>query len=293
MNVNCNPGSAIIPSSSGAAAGPYLAVNNILQTLTHVAADPTNPRIDLWSIQVVDNGNNTSLSQLVITQGVPAASPAVPSTPTNAVPLAQVRVNAGVSSITQGNITDVRQYSGMAGGIVLCPNMASLPVGWNGQLGYDLTNNRLFHLTATGAQPIHVMGFPAVSAVRTTNLIANGNTETSVLSVNFTADGVSDYDLSAQWGDAANGIGNDQTHLRIYMDSTNVQDNQAYTCPAIAGLYHYGTQWVRHITSSLKGTTPAAGSHTVSFRVFPVANNMTVYASANTPIEIIVRQASI
>jgi len=184
MNATCNPGSAIIPAAT-VAAGPYIPVNSVVQTLTHNAADPTNPRIDRWMIQVVDNGNNTSFGQIVIVAGTPAASPSPPAVPTGALSLAQVRINAGVSSFNQANVTDERIYTATAGGIILCPNMASLPVGWPGLLGYDLTNNRIFALTATGAQPIHVLGAPPALAIKTTNSSAPSGSETTLLSVNL------------------------------------------------------------------------------------------------------------
>src|SRR5215831_5867969 len=104
MSATCNPGAAVVPAST-VTAGPYLPVNNVVQTLTHNAADPTNPRIDRWLIQVVDNGNATSFGQIIIAQGTPAASPSPPAVPTGALSLAQVRINAGVSSFAQVNIT--------------------------------------------------------------------------------------------------------------------------------------------------------------------------------------------
>jgi hypothetical protein len=246
-------------------------------------------------IQVVDNGNNTSFGQIVIVAGTPAASPSPPAVPTGALSLAQVRINAGVSSFNQANVTDERIYTATAGGIILCPNMASLPVGWPGLLGYDLTNNRIFALTATGAQPIHVLGAPPALAIKTTNSSAPSGSETTLLSVNFTADGVSDYELVGRFGDAWNSVGRDWMHFRLYIDSTMVQDNQVFAFqPAQTdGNYHYGCQIVNHVTSSLKGTTPAAGAHTVSVRVALHVNTATVGAASYQPIELSVKQASL
>lgn len=87
-------------------------------------ADPTNPRIDLvvlfWAQLQQDpvTAPNGSIvftrldddSDVQVLQGTPAPSPVAPSVPTGAVPLAEVLVGAGVTSITTGNITDRRPF---------------------------------------------------------------------------------------------------------------------------------------------------------------------------------------
>lgn len=292
MNVNCAPGAAVIANSSGAAAGPYLPVNNVTQGLTHNASDPTNPRIDLWSVQVVDNGNATSFGQLVITAGTPAASPAVPATPSNALALAQVRVNAGVSTITSANITDMRVFTAMAGGIIIVPNRTNLPVGWPGLIGFDISTSSLFQIGATGAKPLQVLSTPPGLAIRTSNLTVGTSGETTALNVNFTADGVSDYEYVARHGDAWNASGMDWLHMRLYYDSTLVQDNQCFAPNTIGGNYHYGAQNVVHVTSALKGTTPSAGAHTISLRYAVQNFSTTIGGASYMPIELSVKQAS-
>lgn len=75
------------------------------------AADVTNPRIDRIVVQVDWVSN---LVQLAVIQGTPAASPVAPALTQNTsrweVSLAQVRVNANVSTIAAGNITDERIF---------------------------------------------------------------------------------------------------------------------------------------------------------------------------------------
>jgi len=294
LSATCNPGAAVIPAAT-VAAGPYIPVNSAVQTLTHNAADPTNPRIDRWVVQVVDNGNSTSFGQIIIVQGTAAASPSPPAVPAAGLSLAQIRINAGVSSFAQVNITDERIFTACSGGIMLCPNMANLPVGWPGLIGYDLTNSRLFALTATGAQPLHVLGAPPALAISASNKSAPSGSETTLLSVNFTADGLSDYELIGRFGDAYNSVGRDWMHLRLYVDSTMVQDNQVFAFqPAQTdGNYHYGTQNVIHVTSGLKGTTPAAGTHTVQLRVALHVNTATISGASFMPIELSVKQATL
>lgn len=77
----------------------YVAVAQ--QDLTHGAADVTNARIDLIS---VDYGTGVA----AITAGTPAATPVAPAVPAGRVPLAQVNIPAGDTAITNNQITDKR-----------------------------------------------------------------------------------------------------------------------------------------------------------------------------------------
>lgn len=100
------------------------------QAITVSASDPANPRIDIVCIKadranaqpenryVMDGGGiitNTSVNkrsnasyahQYVV--GTPAGSPSAPAVPSGYVKIATIAVGAGVSSITQANITDER-----------------------------------------------------------------------------------------------------------------------------------------------------------------------------------------
>lgn len=93
--------------------GVYNFYNDSATTLSITTANPSNPRIDLVCITVSDafytGVSNTVQFQVVA--GVPAASPAVPATPSMSIALAQVAVAAGATSITNANITNVRQFA--------------------------------------------------------------------------------------------------------------------------------------------------------------------------------------
>jgi hypothetical protein len=110
MNLNVASGWAAIVGTYQTNMGTYMAYNDATATATITTADPTNPRIDLVCITVNDAAYSGSLNSVAINvvTGTPAGSPAVPSTPTNSVVLAQIAVGAGVTSITSGNITDKR-----------------------------------------------------------------------------------------------------------------------------------------------------------------------------------------
>lgn len=109
MTVNAASGWCSIVSSYSQG-GVYVGYNDASVLLTIATADASNPRIDLIVATVNDqaySGVTNNITYQVIT-GTPAGSPTVPSTPTNSIALAQIAVAAGVTSITSGNITDVR-----------------------------------------------------------------------------------------------------------------------------------------------------------------------------------------
>ena len=110
MNLSVAAGWAAIVGTYQTNMGTYMAYNDAAATATITTANPTNPRIDLVCITVNDAAYSGSLNSVAINvvAGTPAGSPTVPSTPTNSIALAQVAVAAGATSITSGNITDVR-----------------------------------------------------------------------------------------------------------------------------------------------------------------------------------------
>lgn len=112
MSVNVAAGQCVLPNTQNTTYGGVYsgALNDATVNLTIAASDPTNPRIDLIVAQVEDaaySGGNNDWKLAVVT-GTPAASPSPPTAPANSISLAQVRVNANVTSITSGVITDVR-----------------------------------------------------------------------------------------------------------------------------------------------------------------------------------------
>ena len=110
MNLSVAAGWAAILGTYQTNMGTYMAYNDAAATATITTADATNPRIDLVCITVNDAAYSGSLNSVAINvvKGTAAGSPTVPSTPTNSIVLAQIAVGAGVTSITSGNITDVR-----------------------------------------------------------------------------------------------------------------------------------------------------------------------------------------
>lgn len=110
MSVSIASGWAVILGTYQANMGAYVAYNDAATTATITAADPTNPRIDLVCVTVSDAAYTGALNTVSfnVVAGTPAGSPVAPATPTNSIALAQVAVAAGATTITAGNITDVR-----------------------------------------------------------------------------------------------------------------------------------------------------------------------------------------
>jgi hypothetical protein len=300
MIVAVNPGSAVIPSSSGPTAGAYTVTSPSTQDLT-VATAPSSPnsRIDIICVNVNDLGSSSSYSQLLYVEGTAGTSPSAPSPPSDSIVLCQIFVGSGVSSITQSNITDERIFAVAAGGVLWCPNMASLPSGQAGQLGFDMVNNRLFQLGASGAAPIRVYSFPAAEAYSTSNVVTTYGSLTTVLSTSITSPGGVDLSISASVTDMYSPNNPFAMSFTLYIDSTEVQSMTYYsTSTKIDGTnYRCGGGYITYDTSSVKGTTPAAGAHTIYFKAEPYymssGNTVTLYALSYAPIDLFVCQVTI
>lgn len=106
MQVKVNTGEAFVKS--------HWIENDAIQTLTILAADATNPRIDRVIIKVAW-GNPTAVT-LEVKTGTPDPAPSPPTLDTTTsvweFSLAQVYVGAGVTSIAADKVTDERVFSG-------------------------------------------------------------------------------------------------------------------------------------------------------------------------------------
>lgn len=88
----------------------YFAYNDGAVNLSIASADATNPRIDLVCASVLDaeyaGSQNEAILQVVT--GTAAATPAPPAPPANSIVLGSVWVPAAATSISSGDITDLR-----------------------------------------------------------------------------------------------------------------------------------------------------------------------------------------
>jgi hypothetical protein len=115
---NSPPGMSVLVASGWAAIvgttqsnmGTYVGYNDATTVLTVTTANPTNPRIDRVCMTVQDAYYTGSLNDVIlqVVAGTPAGSPVAPATPANSISLATIAVGAGVTSITNANITDTR-----------------------------------------------------------------------------------------------------------------------------------------------------------------------------------------
>jgi len=126
MSVVVKSGQASIAGTEGAKQGAYMVMNDADVTLTIAAAHATLNRIDSVIFKVEDQAysgsNNTS--SLVVVTGTPAGSPSPPTLPANCIELARVSVVALDTQITNGEITDMRQYMSAVGGLMVVATKA-------------------------------------------------------------------------------------------------------------------------------------------------------------------------
>lgn len=122
MSVDVAGGRAVIKGDLATYEGSYFMENRGTTNLTIAAADATNPRIDRIVAEVLnaEYSGVSNLWRLRVITGTPAASPAAPALPTNAISLATVAVAALASSITNANITNLRTQAWIGNGTIIC-----------------------------------------------------------------------------------------------------------------------------------------------------------------------------
>lgn len=119
MNVLVAPGRGIVAGDAVARQGAYLLELGAQMTVPIAANASGNPRIDLVVLRdydaAVDGGSASADKGTVeVVQGTPSGSPVAPAVPDGAIPLAQVAVANGASSIVAANITERRLPLGIA-----------------------------------------------------------------------------------------------------------------------------------------------------------------------------------
>ena len=116
LSLQVYPGACVIPR---AGQGPYLCYNTSIKSVAVDTGNATNPRRDLIVARVYDSaiGDSQTAFALEVVTGTPAASPSDPSVPTGAIPLARISVAANATTITSGNITDLRTSTSAPGAV--------------------------------------------------------------------------------------------------------------------------------------------------------------------------------
>lgn len=261
LSVNVATGFAIVPSGAGSLYGAYQCGQMSSSNLTIATADPTNPRLDLVCVTVNELGDSSSAAEIQVITGTPAVSPSAPSLPSYSIALAQVLVPA--SSSTVSTITDSRVFTTSAGGVVPVPSLSSVPSGYTGLYAHDRTTGRLVHNPSSGPVQPHILPYAPVMSSATAN-VTNTGSETTVLSLTFTSDGVTDWKFFAGWAGieigSSGGLPLGAT-MRIKLDGSQIGTRYVWN-EANDGT----TRGAGELTVWTSGsTTPSAGSHTLAY----------------------------
>jgi hypothetical protein len=130
-SVTVEPFQAVIQGTRTTAAGPYLVTLDAVKTINVLAVAPhaSYARRDL--IIAIQNdaqyGDQRTGLEIRHVPGEPSANPVDPTITGDHVMLARVTVAANATSITAGNIVDMRTFTAAAGGIIPVWNRASRP----------------------------------------------------------------------------------------------------------------------------------------------------------------------
>ena len=127
-------------------------------------------------------------------EGTPAASPSIPTAPANSIVLAQIAVNAAVSSITSADITDVRPMAALELNAVPSPTTTrtTKTYGVSGPLAVASGGaNYLppFFMPVPSGQSENLVGIRAVIRAGTSATITidqNGSAITGLTGINVT-----------------------------------------------------------------------------------------------------------
>lgn len=139
MSVDVLLGQAFVAGTEGAHQSYYACYNDATVNLVISSSSPTLPRIDIVVAKVQDAAYSgaTNAWSLAVVTGTPAASPAAPSAPANALILAQVAVAANATTITNANITDTRTRTSAVGGVVVTTSGARPGSPYTGQKVFE------------------------------------------------------------------------------------------------------------------------------------------------------------
>lgn len=151
MGVQVAPGTCYVPWTSQTGKGIYRVASDAIVTLTLASSNASYGRYDAIIMRVYDDGTSTgSKAQLEVVTGTPAPTPSYPTLPANSLLLAYVFVGAGVVSITNAVISDMRTIGGpqKAGGFVMA-DLAANSVGSNQIQAGAVGTNQISDLAVT------------------------------------------------------------------------------------------------------------------------------------------------
>lgn len=318
MAVIVKSGHAIIGGSEGSKQGVYSVMNDGDVTLAIAAAHATLNRIDSVVFKVEDqvySGSNNTSSVAVVT-GTPAGSPSPPALPNNSIELARVSVVALDTSITNGEITDMRQFFAATGGIIPCksttrPAANTVP---ESQLIYETDTDKIYvtpdaaatwnqvyphtgvtkiaeNILVGTAASVTFSSIPATYRSLQLMIVARGDTAATFINtaMRFNGDTGANYD-DGRIVAAATTVSAAET-----INGTSMLIGDAAAASATAGLpstwniwipwYAGTTFWKQHLTQNELGT--GTGTGTIHTRVFTgrwrntaAINSLTIFPTA-------------
>lgn len=152
LSVNVAAGSVVWDGTEASNQGFYYAFNDGTVNLPLTTPDPANPRNDIVIVKARDafySGADND-GQLMIVAGTAAGSPVDPDLDAlgheNYFRLARLRVGAGDTAITSGEIDDLRQRTFSLGAVIICTSgtRPTLTASDEGVMIYETdTNERL------------------------------------------------------------------------------------------------------------------------------------------------------
>lgn len=262
LSVTVNPGFALIQGSTAANAGTYSTCVDTAATLTCQTADLVNPRIDVVCVSVVDNGNATSNAVVQVITGTAAPSPTAPALPSNSVALCQVRVAANATSLTSGNLTDVRTFAAAAGGIVTVLNSSLYPTVGNaaGYLHNASTGRMVRSNGGGGVVTPSTAGFAPLQASAVGSPTATSTTPVTIVSASVTTDAVTPVEVYLTFQAITTSSTSQGTACVIlcFRDSTQLGS-------VIKGCA-FASQVIDGATLTFPDV-PGAGTHTYTFKI--------------------------
>lgn len=192
-----------------------------------------NPRIDRIIVRVDWVAN---LVEFAVLQGVTAASPVPPALTQNTgrweISLAQIRVNAGVSTIASGNVTDERAFAGDFKQLFYTDSFddkkvfSSLESSVDGKLKEIVTSADGSTKTITEKTADGVINYPSQSLVyvrRTTSLTVPSGVDTKITFDSVVNDVQSEFSLSTNGFTPKEG-GNYLMHFQVIWSTTPTSD---------------------------------------------------------------------
>lgn len=269
MAVDVAAGTVLIPGTS--IAGNTIARWDATTALSIAASDPVNGRIDYIAAQAMSDGTDP---ELVVIAGTPSATPAAPTLPADHFILAEITVDAAVTSIVTAKITDHRrttsspdltinqgQLATAQGGVIVCTSTTRPTVGlYAGVMAWETDTLRMIYYDGAAWQ-----------------CVSQGPVDYSPTKTNFTVN--DEYSYYERIG--ASGV-----HWHYAADIAAVTGNMDMTLPlsgknnaAVSGVQQ-GEVWVLDITprTNYDGWilfTATADPANIQFRATSSANTFT------------------